>query len=80
MQVMATRRKLKFSRGHNHPRTVLHAKSRFSVTSEARYFKNIVVSGLAPPDVLNTSGVKKVFPFHKIRFSYLLHWARSCRW
>ena len=44
LQVMAARRRLKFHHARNH-RTVLHAKSRFSASSEARYFRKVVLSG-----------------------------------
>ena len=78
MQVMAARRRLKFSCARNHPSTVLYDRSRFSASSEAKCFRKVVVSGLAPPEVLNTSGVKKALSNLRIRSSYLFHLAHLC--
>ena len=58
IQLMAVCRRLKFSCARSHPSTVLSVRSRFSASRQAKCFRNVVVSGLAPPDVLNTSGVK----------------------
>ena len=77
MQVMTARRRLKFNRARSHPKTVLYAKSRFSAKSEAKWFRKVVVSWLAPPDVLNTSVVKEALSISRIRSSYLLCLARS---
>ena len=56
---MAARRRLKFKRARSHPKTMLYARSRFYARSEAKCFRKVVVSWLAPPNVLNTSGVKE---------------------
>ena len=79
MQVMAAYRRQKFSRALNYPRTMPYAKSCFSASIEAGCFRKVVVSGLAPPDVLNTSGVKEALSTLEIRSSYSLHLARSCQ-
>ena len=79
MQVMAARGRLKFSCTLNHPSTVLHIRLRSSGSSEAKCFMKVEVSGLAPPEVLNTSGVKEALSTSRIRSSYLFCLARSCR-
>ena len=77
MQVMAARRRLKFSRARSHPSTVLYIRSRFSASCEAKCFRNVAVSGLAPPDVLNTSGVKEALSTSRIRSSCLFRSSSS---
>ena len=79
MHVMAARSKLKFTLALSHPKTVEYCRSRLSASREARCFKKVVVSGLAPPDVLNTSGVNVAFSTSKTLSSYLLRLALSWR-
>ena len=79
MQVMAALSGLKFTLPHNHPRTKQYCKSHLSNSREARCFRTVVVSGLAPPDVLKTRGVNVAFLTSKTPFSYLLDLVLSCR-
>ena len=76
---MATCRNLKLNRARNHPSTVLYVRSRFSAVSEGTCFRKVAVSGLAPPEVLITSGVKESLSTSRARSSYLFHLARSFR-
>ena len=79
MQGMAARRRLKFSCAQSNPSSVLYVRSHFSTSSEAKCFRKVVVSGIDPPKVLNTSRVKEAFFTSRIPSSYLFHLARSCR-
>ena len=73
MQVMAAPGRLKFIHAHNHSTTVLYVTSCFSTSSEAKCFIKVVVSGLAPPEVLNTSGLKEAFLTLRICSSYFFY-------
>ena len=78
MRVMAACRRLKFSRARNHPITVLYVRSCFLASSEPKCCGKIVVSGLAPPEVLNTSGAKGALSTSRIHSLYLFSLACSC--
>ena len=59
--VIAADSRLKFSVTLNQPKTVLHCRSCLSASREVSCFRKVVVSELAPPDVLNTRGVNEDF-------------------
>ena len=81
MQVIAALSRLKFTLALSHPRTKQYYKSRLSASREARCFRKVVVSGLAPPDVLKTRGVNVAFSTSTTlsSYMYLLRLALSCR-
>ena len=80
MQLMAACRRLKFSRARNHSSPELYIRSCFLASGDAKCFiRKVVVSGLAHPEVLNTSGLKKALSTSRIHSSYLICLAHSCR-
>ena len=59
MHITADGRRLRLSRAHSQPMVVLYATSLFYASFGARCLRKVLVSGLAPPEVVNTKGVNE---------------------
>ena len=78
MHITADCRRLKLSRACSQPMVVLYATSLFSTSFEARCLRKVLVSGLAPPEVVNTRGVNEARSTSRMHSSYWFHLA--CSW
>ena len=78
MHITADRRRLKLSRARSQPRVVLYAMSLFSASFELRCLRQVLVSVLAPPEVVNTRGVNEARSTSWMGSSYRFRLA--CSW
>ena len=78
MHITADGRRLELSRSRSQTMVVLYATSLFSASFEARCLRKVLVSGLVPPEVMNTRGVNEARSTSRMRSLYRFRLA--CSW
>ena len=78
MHITADCRRLKLSQAHSQPMVVLYAMSLFSASFGARCLRKVLMSRLAPPEVVNTRRVNETRSISRMHSSY--RFCLACSW